>query len=93
MKARFCTFIMICLAAIAICLPNSVLKAEAAKSGKCGDNVTYTLGDDGTMTLSGRIMLVPRTFHGMAIEKPSRRSLLKMELPGLTNIRFIVVVT
>lgn len=53
MKARFCTFIMICLAAIAICLPNSVLKAEAAKSGKCGDNVTYTLGDDGTMTLSG----------------------------------------
>ena len=29
------------------------VKAEAASSGTCGDNLTWTLDDDGTLTISG----------------------------------------
>ena len=53
MRTRVCTFMMICLAVIAICLSNNVLKVEAAKSGSCGEHATYSLDDSGTLTISG----------------------------------------
>ncbi len=44
--------LVICLA-LAVMLPGEADAAEVVASGECGDNLTWTLTDDGTLTISG----------------------------------------
>ena len=45
-------FLVFVLTALTVCLfPVTV---NAASSGSCGDNVTWKLSDDGTLTISGQ---------------------------------------
>ena len=38
---------------VALCLPAPVSAAEITHSGTCGKNLTWTLDDEGTLTISG----------------------------------------
>ena len=47
LKKLFCIFLVLMFTCIAVCA------AETVSSGKCGDNLTYTLDSDGVLTISG----------------------------------------
>ncbi len=50
------TSLIICIAFVLSFLPQTTMLASAAKivrSGECGDNLTWTLDDEGTLTISG----------------------------------------
>lgn len=49
MKKRFLSILLV-LSMLVICMP---VIASADTSGTCGDNVTWTLDDNGTLTISG----------------------------------------
>ena len=53
MKKKLIAWLLVICMAISL-LPAAALADTAAKSGKCGDNVTWTLSDDGTLTISGK---------------------------------------
>ena len=53
MKKKLIAWLLVISMAISL-LPAAALADTAAKSGKCGDNVTWTLSDDGTLTISGK---------------------------------------
>ncbi|MGM9596146.1 MAG: leucine-rich repeat protein [Oscillospiraceae bacterium] len=53
MKRKLIAWLLVICMAISL-LPAAALADTAAKSGKCGDNVTWTLSDDGTLTISGK---------------------------------------
>ncbi|MBR3109000.1 MAG: leucine-rich repeat protein, partial [Clostridia bacterium] len=63
MKKRFMflTLLMVCFAA----LP---LLANAESSGKCGDNVTWRLDDNGTLTISGTGKMYD--YYGSGMDQP-----------------------
>lgn len=44
--------ILMCLA-LAVVLPGEAKAEEVTASGECGDNLTWTLTADGTLTISG----------------------------------------
>ena len=62
MRKRILSFILImCMAAgLITSLP---LTAAAAASGTCGDNLTWTLDDDGTLTISGSGNMTDWSFY------------------------------
>jgi len=45
--------LVICMALMISMLPQVAFFASAASSGTCGDNLTWTLDDEGTLTISG----------------------------------------
>ncbi len=45
--------LFLCLVMVVGLLPQTVLFASAAYSGTCGENLTWTLDDNGTLTISG----------------------------------------
>ena len=45
--------VMLCLVMILSLLQGLAISAGAAASGKCGENVAWSLSDDGTLTISG----------------------------------------
>ena len=53
MKKKLIAWLLVICMAISL-LPAAALADTAAKSGKCGDNVTWTLSNDGTLTISGK---------------------------------------
>lgn len=53
MKKKLIAWLLVICMAISL-LPAAALADTAAKSGKCGNNVTWTLSDDGTLTISGK---------------------------------------
>lgn len=53
MKKKLIAWLLVICMAISL-LPAAALADTAAKSGKCGDNVTWTLSEDGTLTISGK---------------------------------------
>ena len=53
MKKKLIAWLLVICMAISL-LPAAALADTAATSGKCGDNVTWTLSDDGTLTISGK---------------------------------------
>ena len=53
MKKKLIAWLLVICMAISL-LPAAALADTVAKSGKCGDNVTWTLSDDGTLTISGK---------------------------------------
>ena len=53
MKKKLIAWLLVISMAISL-LPAAALADTAAKSGKCGDNVTWTLSNDGTLTISGK---------------------------------------
>ena len=52
MKKRFLSMIL-CLSMVLSLFAFAPINASAAESGKCGDNVTWYLDDNGTLTISG----------------------------------------
>lgn len=63
MKKKLIAWLLVICMAISL-LPAAALADTAAKSGKCGDNVTWTLSDDGTLTISGKGAMYDRTDAG-----------------------------
>lgn len=55
MKRRF--FILLTTITILLLFGAVSANAEIVKSGSCGDNVTYTIDDEGTLTISGTGMM------------------------------------
>ena len=53
MKKKLIAWLLVICMAISL-LPAAALADTAAKSGKCGDNVTWTLSEDGTLTIGGK---------------------------------------
>ena len=53
MKKKLIAWLLVICMAISL-LPAAALADTAAKSGKCGDNVTWVFSDDGTLTISGK---------------------------------------
>lgn len=53
MKKKLIAWLLVICMAISL-LPAAAIADTAATSGKCGDNVTWTLSDDGTLTISGK---------------------------------------
>ena len=53
MKKKLIAWLLVICMAISL-LPAAALADTAATSGKCGDNVTWTLSNDGTLTISGK---------------------------------------
>ena len=55
MKKRFLSILLtaLLLCAVPLVLVDTAYAAETANSGTCGDNVTWRLSDDGTLTISG----------------------------------------
>jgi len=52
MRRRILSFIL-AIALILMMLPATTFEVQAATSGKCGKNLTYTLDDAGKLTISG----------------------------------------
>lgn len=52
MKTRLIS-LMLVLVMVATLVPQMAISALAAQSGSCGDNLTWTLDDEGTLTISG----------------------------------------
>ena len=66
MKKKLIAWLLVICMAISL-LPAAALADTAAKSGKCGDNVTWVFSDDGTLTISGKgKMWDYGTTHGYA---------------------------
>ena len=58
MKKRFLSILLtavllLCAVPLGLGLVDTAYAAETANSGTCGDNVTWSLSDDGTLTISG----------------------------------------
>ena len=49
---KFVVTLAVLLVAL-LCLTATVSAAEIVESGECGDNLTWTLDDEGTLTISG----------------------------------------
>ena len=59
MKKRFLSILLtavllLCAVPLGLGLVNTAYAAETVDSGTCGDNVTWSLSDDGTLTISGK---------------------------------------
>lgn len=66
MKKKLIAWLLVICMAISL-LPAAALADTAAKSGKCGDNVTWVFSNDGTLTISGKgKMWDYGTTHGYA---------------------------
>jgi len=63
MKKKLIAWLLVICMAISL-LPAAALADTAATSGKCGDNVTWTLSDDGTLTISGKGAMYDSTDAG-----------------------------
>lgn len=50
-KKLLCLALALCMAAAL--LPPSAFAAEVVQTGQCGDSLTWTLDDEGTLTVSG----------------------------------------
>ena len=53
MKLKRIFAALLCLCILLALLPISALGAEIVSSGTCGDNLTWTLDREGTLTISG----------------------------------------
>ena len=56
LKKRFLSILLtaLLLCAVPLVLVNTAYAAETVRSGACGDNVTWKLTSDGTLTISGK---------------------------------------
>ena len=63
MKKKLIAWLLVICMAISL-LPAAALADTAAKSGKCGDNVTWTLSNDGTLTISGKGKMYEPKYYG-----------------------------
>ncbi|MBQ9392453.1 MAG: leucine-rich repeat domain-containing protein, partial [Oscillospiraceae bacterium] len=61
-------------------LPGAVQTAEAATSGSCGDDLTWTLDDAGTLTISGTGKMKDWTYNNTAPWHSNRSSIKKVTI-------------
>ena len=85
--------LLLALALILTCVPAIPLTAQAATtvaSGTCGDNLTWTLDDEGTLTISGTGRMTNYASYPVGLEAPwdSQRSSVKKVVieSGVTSI-------
>ena len=57
--------LLVCLA-LAVLLPVEASAAEVVASGECGENLTWVLTDDGTLTISGSGEMTNWTYSSYA---------------------------
>ena len=83
MKKRLCSLLLALLMVVTV-LPATAAAAETA-SGTCGENLTWTLDDSGTLTISGEGKMW--NFWGDSPWKDQRESIKRVVIEdGVTNI-------
>ena len=78
---------LLCLCILLTLLPVSAMAAETVSSGSCGDNLTWELDSDGTLTISGTGEMKD-CYHGDEAPWMTERTKIKRVVikSGITSI-------